>query len=832
MEGNEQGTFSPTGCDDGWRMVECDDLPPCSSFGTCDECLRGARCGWCPSTDDRSDAVGCSSMELAERDSSEDSDGKTKAAPQWMPPQREEWCPGGSYQHKYKEQCTKDQPTKKEALINGKRRENVLRAQEYTNNLKNVGDKVRTELSSLLVEVQRAHDILVNEDADNNNNNNNNNTTAAATTANIASSSYYLSANETLRLSGLVEVSLAQYQQTNTTYYEKMKSIATPGNATSDDIVVQEQRAALENATVARSISRDSYVELVQLLAASNQTTLRKRCIFEIEKKVVASREERVRALEEAATDGSRVAEAVKIELATSSTVGASPKGAKRIERAQHKYEDGAEEVNELESVLEVLRMETGTEVAEEDQVLREKEASVLSSGEDRQVVLDALVVQHKKWVVKNETLLDEMVFMAKEIMKKSVESTEVERREEELNKLDMEAEKYYESVKRKKEKKQEMERKEREGDGEMEGKKESGKDVEENEKEREEEELHASMFKKKREVALVKLEEGKKGLELFVARQESDAEKQRKRVVTTKDMLASAEKAADVEKNRRRTTMGLIAKRKSVTTVSSAKATSTQRIRSISNSEKRLMLARNALRNEERDMFVAKKDTFAGEAERVRAMSDGDALVRNSEEKVRQASKVALEKCKEGGGGGAEEGSPELDKALSLLTRVVTKEHARAAAMLLTSSSSEGEGLKTNTTEGRSKESANFDRMVGRANSRKSRDCTAMAKLEELAGSLRSHLVEARSKATELSTTVYPAIGRSLRTSIINLEHQQTRVESAFILIRSKCKDSTSFARQMAEEAEVAAAMRAGRDETALLGNATLNSTNTSLPQ
>ena len=753
MEGNEQGTFSPTGCDDGWRMVECDDLPPCSSFGTCNECLRGARCGWCPSTDDRSDAVGCSSMELAERDSSEDSDRKTEATPQWMPPQREGWCPGGSYQHKYKDQCTKDQPTKKEALINGKRRENVLRAQEYTNNLKNVGDKVRTELSSLMVEVQRAHDILANEDADNNNNNN---TTAAA-------SSYYLSANETLRLSGLVEVSLAQYQQTNTTYYEKMKSIATPGNATSDDIVVQEQRAALENATVARSISRDSYVELVQLLAASNQTTQRKRCIFEIEKKVVASREERVRALEEAATDGSRVAEAVKVELATSSTVGASPKGAKRIEVAQHKYEDGAEEVNELESVLEVLRMETGTEVAEEDQVLREEEASVLSTGEDRQVVLDALVVQYKKWVVKNETLLDKMVFMAKEIMKKSVESTEVERREEDLNKLDMEAEKYYESVKRKKEKKQEMERKEREGEGEMEGKKESGKDVEENEKEREEEVLHASMFKKKREVALVKLEEAKKGLELFVARQESDAEKQRKRVVTTKDMLASAEKAADVEKNRRRTMTGLIAKRKSVTTVSSAKAA--QRMRSISNSEKRLVLARNALRNEERDMFVAKKDTFAGEAERVRAMSDGDALVRNSEEKVRQASKVALEKCKEGGEGGAEEGSPELDKALSLLTRVVTEEHARAAAMMLTSSSSEGKGLKTNTT----KESASFDRMVGRANSRKSRDCTAMARLEELAGSLRSHLIEARSKATELATTMYPAIGRSLRTSITN---------------------------------------------------------------
>jgi len=70
------------------------------------------------------------------------------------------------------------------------------------------------------------------------------------------------------------------------------------------------------------------------------------------------------------------------------------------------------------------------------------------------------------------------------------------------------------------------------------------------------------------------------------------------------------------------------------------------------------------------------------------------------------------------------------------------------------------------------------------------------------------------------------------LRDEFCRLKHQQKRVESAFILIRSKCKDSTSFARQTAEEAEVAAAMRAGRDETALLGNATLNSTNTSLPQ
>lgn len=263
MEGNDQGTFSPSGCDSGWRMVECDDLAPCSSFGTCEDCLRGARCGWCPSTLNRTREVGCYSMVLVEgvpasTDKGQDATDAAAAATQWMPPQQDGWCPGGTYQHKYKEQCKSGQPSKEEALRSGKRLDNARRAEEYTDNIASEGDEMQRELASLLAEIHREHEELEKDSEQSAN---------ATNVTDFAAISFYTSSNATKRLLAKEESALEKYRTNNRSYYEQISSIATPGNATSEDTVVQEQRERLENATVARSQSRDAYTELETKLA-------------------------------------------------------------------------------------------------------------------------------------------------------------------------------------------------------------------------------------------------------------------------------------------------------------------------------------------------------------------------------------------------------------------------------------------------------------------------------------------------------------------------------------------------------------------------------------
>jgi hypothetical protein len=117
---------------------------------------------------------------------------------------------------------------------------------------------MQRELASLLAEIHREHEELEKDSEQSAN---------ATNVTDFAAISFYTSSNATKRLLAKEESALEKYRTNNRSYYEQISSIATPGNATSEDTVVQEQRERLENATVARSQSRDAYTELETKLA-------------------------------------------------------------------------------------------------------------------------------------------------------------------------------------------------------------------------------------------------------------------------------------------------------------------------------------------------------------------------------------------------------------------------------------------------------------------------------------------------------------------------------------------------------------------------------------
>ena len=84
----------------------------------------------------------------------------TKQEPQWMPPQTEGWCPGNSYQHKYKCQCQEGQPTLKDAQRTGVLNQNILKSEQMVRDLTYLGDQAKQQLVLLLNNVHAAKSQL------------------------------------------------------------------------------------------------------------------------------------------------------------------------------------------------------------------------------------------------------------------------------------------------------------------------------------------------------------------------------------------------------------------------------------------------------------------------------------------------------------------------------------------------------------------------------------------------------------------------------------------------------------------------------------------------
>ena len=218
MEGNEKGPISPTGCLSKWRMVECNDIPPCSSFESCPECLISPRCGWCASTEEQADKVRCVAMKWSAAAAAEGVDEGSSKKPQWMPPQNTGWCPGGTYQHTYQQQCTATQPSLKEARILGTFRQNTERAAQYTAQLIQLGNNAKKQLTLLLQNVHAAKNRLQKQVQDSINQQ-----------SSAARQHFYASSNETLILTTETEAAFNAYTLQNTTYYTLLAEASTPG---------------------------------------------------------------------------------------------------------------------------------------------------------------------------------------------------------------------------------------------------------------------------------------------------------------------------------------------------------------------------------------------------------------------------------------------------------------------------------------------------------------------------------------------------------------------------------------------------------------------------
>jgi hypothetical protein len=417
MEGNEKGPFSVNGCDSGWRMVECNDLKPCATFDSCNDCTQRARCGWCPSTLDQAEQVRCVAMRL------QDVVGKPT---EWMPPQIDRWCPGATYQHKYKDQCQLNQPTQPEAIRAGHRRTNVLRADQYSSELILLGDTVRAQLKTLLRNVNVAKQTLQNEVAE---------IQQMDSKLNSALNTYYISSNKTNVLSTATLNKKNIYEQTNTSYYEMLKTVVTPGNATSDDVLVQVQRQQLDNVTRDRSSARDTYELSNNLLILSKNETTTYKCIANIYTILSQAIQKRSDMLLQEETDDARVAEVVNLHLKSNSTTS---EDSNTIATAQSNYEDEYEKVQILETTSSVQNVELESYRAMEEQNVKVQEATVLHKEAVRQTELNALVKLHAKWVTLNQTALEQLHKQSIQVETSSLESKNLKKTKAVLNNIDL----------------------------------------------------------------------------------------------------------------------------------------------------------------------------------------------------------------------------------------------------------------------------------------------------------------------------------------------------------------------------------------------------------
>ena len=163
-----------------------------------------------------------------------------------------------------------------------------------------------------------------------------------------------------------------------------------------------------------------------------------------------------------------------------------------------------------------------------------------------------------------------------------------------------------------------------------------------------------------------------------------------------------------------------------------------------------------------------------------------------------------------------------KLHDSLRAMHTAVVSEHERASHMLPKKVGQEEEGR--NKKSGEQKEGAMFARNVGRAETRKERDCEALAVLEKMSNMLGRRVWKAKARLVELRLPTHPEIGQSLQRAIANLEHQEQHVVGVEGAMRVQCTNAMSLAREASQEAEVAAAMREGRAVPLVVVNQTNN--------
>ena len=763
MKGNENGPFAATGCHEGWRMVECDDLKPCEAFDNCADCTTRARCGWCPSTPEESDAVRCVTMRLED---------KVGRVPQWMPPSTPGWCPGGAYQHKYKEQCQSGQPTQLEAKRNGKTRASLQRAERYTSEMILLGDTVREQLNTLLDNVHAAKSQLHQDVVE-----------AQRTTSKTTLSleAFYTASNETAQL--VLETSSKKdlYHNANTSYYAMLSTMITPGNATNDDPLIQVQHEQLNNVTRDRSVARDKYEESVDALAIARNKKNELECVASVHSLLSTSLQERADAMKQAATDDARVAEVVSLNMDSNRT---SSTDAAKVSDSQAQYEDDLENVQTLETTSNVQKVQQESYTAVEKQGAKVKEARVLHSEAVRQAERNHMVKAHESWVLSNQTMLEELRTGAKSVESSSTESKELMKKEKELNSIDLKLANLFQS----KNSAQIMK---------------GGEEI-------------LAKLNQDRVLASSSVDAAQKKINAAIEALSNKIKRQEAAVTLSEAALNSAKQAADAVRNHKTLENLIMNQRQQLREQLATNETVRQVKRE--GTLRALALSRSTLRKQETDIYTLRKSSFAGEGDRVSAMVAGDQIIRDCTAAVKDQSTLALSTCVTN----PQNATSKLKVALSILNDAVLNEHQRAFTMLQSETVENKDGKEDPITE--SREGAMFARNVGRAEAMKARDCSAMEKLQLVSKMLRRRVVAARQEVVDLSSPLSPSIAQSLQRSISNLDHQETKVMNAEGLMRVKCADATSFARKATEEALVAQAIRESLNTTTH-SNSTTNS-------
>jgi len=134
-----------------------------------------------------------------------------------------------------------------------------------------------------------------------------------------------------------------------------------------------------------------------------------------------------------------------------------------------------------------------------------------------------------------------------------------------------------------------------------------------------------------------------------------------------------------------------------------------------------------------------------------------------------------------------------KLHDSLRAMHTAVVSEHERASHMLPKKVGQEEEGR--NKKSGEQKEGAMFARNVGRAETRKERDCEALAVLEKMSNMLGRRVWKAKARLVELRLPTHPEIGQSLQRAIANLEHQEQHVVGVEGAMRVQCTNAMSLA-------------------------------------
>jgi hypothetical protein len=767
-------------------MIGCNDLAPCSSFEKCDDCTASPRCGWCSSTPDRTDAVGCVPMTFEDAPTSLDENGQpkdTKQEPQWMPPQTEGWCPGNSYQHKYKCQCQEGQPTLKDAQRTGVLNQNILKSEQMVRDLTSLGDQAKQQLVLLLNNVHAAKSQLERNVKE---------ARPSAASNETSLQTYYTSSNETSMLTMESKVALVAYQKNNKTYYDLLAAASTPGNVTGDDVQVQQKLERLSNATRDRSQARDEYNNLVKKRQESSKNTKTYRCIVKVKALILASTEERYNLLKQEEMDDARVAEVVNLHLVSNSSAR-DEKTVQTLSKNEALLEDARETVTTLETNYMVQQVQRASYQALEQQESKATESIVLYNEAQRQNTLDAKVKDYEMWANTNQTKLSSSRAALKTIETASAEAKHLQAMKDARNAIDIKLAELFQHQKQNEQEKEDQK-------------------VEENAETKQQlnSQNNAAVQALKAEhiEATQQVDTAQTELTKAMNAHKELIRQQEHKVSQVKTSLQAAQKAADVDHNRLVLNNALSVTRKKANERMLKQDTERQNLNDATH--QKLNQARRTAREQEKHIYNLKKNSFAAIVQRVTQLVAGDKAVNEYETQVKEQSKLALETCQTNPSDGPFE---SLETSLTTFNDAVVQEHEKASEML-TKNNGDGEKEKKEKENGAKKEGAMFAKNVGRAEAIKGRNCNALNTLEEISSMLRRRLVEARSHEVELSNAP-PAVSQSLQRAIANLEHHEQHVMEVEGEMRMKCADATSFARQTKQEAMVAAAMRMGNFTT-----------------